>query len=637
MAVAPGALPTLYQYYTGNGISAGLSDKQPYFTLNNKNITIYSGAFHYFRVPRAYWRDRLKKMKAAGLNTVETYVPWNLHEPQQGQFDFGNGGTDFEDFLHVQEFLKIAQEEDLFVLVRPGPYINSEFEFGGLPSWITKKVKKIRRSADEYFLTFVKAFFNVLIPMLATLQFQKGGPIIGMQVENEFGSARFKDTAYLEAVRDMLTEHGIIELLYTSDPPRNGQYGAIPGVLQASNFNGDPKEMFDLMNTFQHGKPNLCMESYTGWFDHWGQRHQHKRPSDYKTQLEKILDYPGSVNMYMFVGSTSYGFTNGATLMPTNNNSGLQPDPTSYDYDSPITEYGTTTSKYEFVKEVIAARNKVQTFIPDFPSPLPLTAYSPLTPVGQLPLSEAIKQVGWSLPSENVVTMEELNINNGNGQSFGYIVYKKTNLDIPANAVLKISDYVRDTVLVLINGKLVSPSPSKLDDLNGFGFWKLYESTLTLTSQEIKGATLELVVENFGRNTLGVYQFKGLVGDISINNKKLTNWDIVPLEFRKYYNLELTNWQPVTQKQKTSALYKFTLNIDGAPSDTFLDMRQWTKGITIVNGFVLGRHFFVGPQQTLYLAAPFLKTGSNDIIIFEHYNAPETLSFTTEPIWALSN
>ncbi|XP_057663242.1 beta-galactosidase-1-like protein 2 [Diorhabda carinulata] len=633
MAVAPTTLPTLYEYYTGNGISAGLSDQQPYFTLNNKNITLYSGAFHYFRMPRGHWRDRLRKMRAAGLNAVATYIPWNLHEPQEGVFDFGSGGTDFEDFLHLEEFLRTAKEEDLFVLVRPGPYINSEFDFGGLPSWITKTVKTVRRSTDEYFLKHVRNYFNVLMPILALLQFQKGGPIIGVQIENEYGSKHVHDTDYLQALKDMMTDNGISELFFTSDPPRNGQYGAIPGVLQMANFNGDPKEMFDLLNTFQHNKPNMAMESYTGWFDHWTENHHHKRPSEYQTQLQNILDYPGSVNMYMFIGSTSYGFTSGATLYKDNDNSGYQPDTTSYDYDSPVTEHGTTTSKYDLIKQVIASHNQVQTSLPELPDIKPLVAYGTLTPIGQLPISEAINQVGYKIDSQNIVPMEKLDINNGNGQSFGYIIYRKINIDIPANAELKIFGYVRDTVLVLINGQLVSPAPTSADDLNGFGFWKVPDTTLTLTTTEIKGATLELIVENFGRSAAAAFSFKGLTGDVLINNEVLYNWEIVPLEFRKSYNLALYNWQSVTQRSNNAALYKFNLHIDGEPSDTYLDMRKWTKGITIVNGFVLGRHFFVGPQQTLYLAAPLLRSGDNDIIVFEHYNAPDALSFLTEPIF----
>nr|XP_023027083.1 beta-galactosidase-1-like protein 2 [Leptinotarsa decemlineata] len=633
MALVPTALPTLYEYYRGNGIQAGLSDRQKHFTLNNKEITIYSGAFHYFRVPRAHWRDRLRQMKAAGLNAVETYVPWNLHEFEEGHFDFGNGGSEFQDFLHLEEFLKTAQEEDLFALVRSGPYINSEWDFGGMPSWIIRKSTSVRNSGDKYFLSFVKAFFNVLMPILANLQFQKGGPIIALQIENEYGSTKRDDQTYLQALRKMIIDHGIIELLYTCDPPRNGKHGAIPDVLQTANFAGDPKTMLDMLVEMQPNKPRMAMESYTGWFDHWMDNHHHGAPSAYKTQLENILGYPASVNMYMFVGSTSFGFMSAASMSSHNNNSGLLPDTTSYDYDAPISEHGATSKKYEFIKEVINAHNKVKTKIPNPPVLKPLVKYADLRPEGQLLISNVVDRFGTKIASKDVIPMEKLDINHNSGQSFGYIVYRKTNLHISAHSVLKISGYVRDTVLVLINGQLVSPPPKNESDVNGFGFWRLHDSTLTLSNIALEGATLDLVVENFGRNTLGAIIPKGLTDPVYLNNVKITDWQIVPLEFKKSWNNALNGWHPVNGRDKVSALYKFKLNIEDEPSDTYLDMRDWKKGITIVNGFVLGRYFFVGPQQALYLPGPFLRRGDNDIIVFEHYNAPSILKFSEDQIF----
>lgn len=236
--------------------------------------------------------------------------------------------------------------------------------------------------------------------------------------------------------------------------------------------------------------------------------------------------------------------------------------------------------------------------------------------------------------------MEFLDINNDSGQSYGYIAYRKTGLTIPANAVLKISGYVKDTVLVLINGQLVSKVPTSKADLDGFGFWNLHDSTMTLpNSNALNDATLDLVVENNGRNTGGALYFKGLTDSVHINNQEIKNWEISPLEFRKSWNNALSGWQPVSSTSANPALYKYTLNIDGQPQDTFLDMQAWTKGTTIVNGFVLGRHFFIGPQQTLYLPAPFLKQGANTIIVFEHYNAPTeaTLSFSATQIFETRN
>ncbi|KAG5867872.1 hypothetical protein JTB14_024707 [Gonioctena quinquepunctata] len=638
MALDVPTLPTLYDYYTGSGISAGLSDGQKYFTLNNENITIYSGAFHYFRVPREYWRDRLRKMRAAGLNTVETYIPWNLHEPQSGVYDFGNGGSDFEDFLHVEEFLKTAQEEDLFALVRAGPYICAEWEFGGLPSWILRNTSSVRNSKDENFLGFVKRYFDILLPILALLQFQKGGPIIAFQIENEYGNTGNVDLDYLQAIRQMFLNHGIKELLYTSDPPGANGAGSIPGVLQTANYNSNPKWQLDKLNSLQSNKPTMTMEYWTGWFDHWTEDHHTVSTNDYKSLLEQILDYPSSVNQYMFIGSTNFGFLNGAgSLYAGMNNSGFQPTTTSYDYDSPITEYGGYTEKYQATLEVIRARNKVTTRIPDAPEEKHPVSFPAMESGEQLLLSELIDNHTERILSEDVIPMENLPINNDSGQSYGYIVYRKTELSIPANAVLKITGYVRDTVLVLINGKLVSRAPKTVSDIDGFGFWRLLDSTLTLTEEELQNATLDLVVENFGRNNYGslsqFHQFKGLIDDVFMNDAKLTQWQIMPFEFKKSWNKALTNWHSIQSSGETPALYKFSLIIDQEPQDTFLDMREWNKGITIVNGFVLGRHFFLGPQQSLYLPKTFLKKGLNDIIVFEHYNAPRSLKFSARPIF----
>ncbi|CAG9834591.1 unnamed protein product [Diabrotica balteata] len=643
MALA--ALPTSYEYYTNGGITAGLSDQQPYFTLNNKNITIYSGAFHYFRVPRAYWRDRLRKMRAAGLNTVETYVPWNLHEPQSGVYDFGNGGSDFEDFLHVEEFLKIAKEEDLFALVRAGPYICSEWEFGGLPSWILRNTSSVRNSKDQNYLSYVKRYFNVLLPLLALLQFQKGGPIIGFQIENEYGNTGNDDVEYLKYIQQIFKDNNLIELYYTSDPPSANGRGAIPGVLQTANFNSNPKWQLDKLNQLQHNKPTMTMEFWTGWFDHWLEDHHTVGAQQFKSLLEQILDYPSSVNHYMFVGSTNFGFTNGANSLHSGmDNTGLQPTTTSYDYDSPITEYGDYTEKYQIVKDAIAARNPVKTKLPDQPKAEPLVKYASLQIEGQLTLADIINSEIKS--GENVIQhtgdpipMEQLPINDNSGQSFGYIVYRHTHTT--AGAVkLTLTGTVRDTLLVLVNGILRTPVPSKKSDVDGVGFWRLVNTSLDLQTDTNTPETtyvIDIVVENNGRNNYGgldqFRQFKGLTDSFQINGKNMMKFDIIPLEFKKSWNVALKNWQPLTSTQSTPALYKFTLNIDNDPQDTYIDSTQWTKGITIVNGFVLGRHFFVGPQQSLYLPAPLLNKGENTIIVFEHYNGPDELTFVDHPIF----
>lgn len=311
----------------------------------------------------------------------------------------------------------------------------------------------------------------------------------------------------------------------------------------------------------------------------------------------------------------------------------MQPDTNSYDYDAPLTEYGSYTDKYYAVKELISAHNPIKTYIPDTPDLKSLVAYEQLEATEQLLLSEVIDTVNYKYSSKNIMPMEMLPINYNSGQSYGYIVYRKININIPSSSKLRISSYVGDTVLVMIDGILVSKPPKSKLDIDGFGFWKLENSTLDLPDKEMKNVTLDLAVENFGRNSQGRVLFKGLTGDVFINDEKVQDWQIIPMEFKKTWINTLNGWHNTTNRISTPALYKFSLYIEDQPEDTYVDMRDWTKGLIIVNGFVLSRHFFFGPQQSAYLPAPFLKSGNNTIIVFEHYNATDVLTFSDRPIF----
>ncbi|GJQ86289.1 hypothetical protein Trydic_g8985 [Trypoxylus dichotomus] len=645
MDVVPVA-PTLYEYYTAGGIQAGLSVNEPYFTLNNRNLTIYSGAMHYFRVPQEYWRDRLRKMRAAGLNTVETYVPWNLHEPHDGVFDFGNGGSDMQEFLDIERFLKTAQEEDLFAVVRPGPYICSEWEFGGIPSWILRNKSTKIRTSERTWIDKVKRYFNVLIPLLAMLQFTRNGPIIALQIENEYGSTNqpgkfTPDRLYLEELRSLMLSDGITELLFTSDSPTNsGDIGTLPGVLfQTANFAGDPEKEFDKLKQLQPNKPSMAMEFWSGWFDHWTELHHLRNNDDFYNVLERILKYPASVNMYMFHGGTNWGFLNGANIDDSStDNKGYQPDTTSYDYDAPISESGDYTMKYVMVKELIAKYNKIDTRIPPTPSITIKVAYHNLTIDASLSFKEIIEQAPYKILTDKPIPMEFLPINNNSGQSYGYIVYRKEHLNISADTTLMIKGRVCDTVMVLLNGMLVSKPLTKASDLNGFGYWRWKDSKLNLGMSQHNDATLELVVENWGRNNFGkldqFLQFKGIwQGGIYLGQTEVVDWQVYPLEFKKTWTKNLSGWHaPVNPWLPTPTLYKTSLVLK-EKHDTFIDMSAWTKGIVIVNGFVLGRYATVGPQQTLYLPAPLLNVGNNEIVVFEHFFPATKVSFSSGPIY----
>lgn len=633
------SLPTLYEHYTRGGIESGLSANQPFFTLNNRNITIFSGAMHYFRVPPEYWRDRLRKIRAAGLNAVETYVPWNLHEPQADRFDFGSGGSDFEKFLDIELFLKMAQEEDLFAIVRPGPYICAEWEFGGMPSWLLRNREMRLRSSDATFMFYVEKYFRTLLSILTVLQFTNGGPIIAFQIENEFGSLKMHDTRYLKGLKRIFRGYGIVELLFTSDGPSAGNLGQIPDTLFTGNFQSDPRQELRILQSYQPGKPLMVMEYWTGWFDHWGEPHNAIPDYDFVYTLGIILRFPASVNLYMFHGGTSFGFMNGANYFNRElGNAAFQPDTNSYDYDAPLSESGDYTQKYFSAKNLIRIYNKIRTRIPPMPKLKRKVAYETIEIQHQLTLLEMLEQIPYRIYAATVIPMEALPINNNSGQSYGYIVYRKENIYIPPNSVLTIVGGVCDTVMVLIDGALKSKILESVKDFNGFGYWRLRDSELEINSEYLN-ATLDLVVENWGRVNFGAhhqfFQYKGLwQGPILLNNESVDNWVIIPLEFKTRWIKKLTNWHPLTSSiYRGPALYKTKLYLEDKPEDTYVDMRDWNKGIVIVNGFVLSRYCTLGPQQMLYLPAPFLKRGFNDILVFEHFDAFEYIKFSNKQIY----
>lgn len=647
---AQATLPTLYEYYTTGGIKTGLNSNQRFFTLNERNISLYSGAMHYFRTPKQLWRDRLRKMRAAGLNAVETYVPWNLHEPSPGVFDFGQGGTDMQDFLDIELFLKTAQEEDLFAILRPGPYICAEWEFGGFPSWLLREKGIQFRTSDDKYMSAVKRFFSALLPILAALQFINGGPIIMFQVENEYGSTKTSnyrrlpqfspDKTYLRELRQLYLDNNITELLSTADGVTSfGTAGTIPRLfLVTANFGDDPKSSFDTLQSIQPNRSKMAMEYYPGWFDHWGEEHHTGDELELIKNLETIITYPGSFNIYMFHGGTSFGFMNGANVdNALADNSGYQPDTTSYDYDSPLTEAGDYTSKYNLIKILLNKYINPQTKLPAEPDLVPRVAYPNISLVEHIPLKSLIDSQDIKQYYSQPIAMELLDINNGTGQSYGYIVYRKSNLNLTKGDVLTIEGHVCDSVLVFVNGQLISPILTSASDFNNFGFWRLSNSQITLTTEDIQDATVDLVVENWGRVNYGklsqYYQYKGLwQGNVLINNVNISNWEHIPIEFKKSWTNSLHGWQKIGSSTGPG-LYRGYIYITDDPQDTYIDMRQWTKGIVTINGFVLGRYARIGPQQCLYLPAPLINKGQNTIVIFEHYKASSNITFSQDQIW----
>ncbi|XP_018016621.1 beta-galactosidase-1-like protein 2 [Hyalella azteca] len=636
---------TLYEYYVPDGVpSTGLVAEGETFTLNGKNLTIFSGSFHYFRVHPDYWRETFKKMRAAGLNTVQTYVPWNLHEPRQGEYDFGELGEDMSPFLDLRSFVQMAQEEDLFVLFRPGPYICSEWEFGGMPSWLQRDPTMHVRTYYDNYRSAVAAYFGALLPQVADLEFTEGGPIIAVQIENEYGNFGYddepRDHLYMNFLKNLTLSSGLDNsLLYTSDSPASKlDWGTLPGVLQTANFQRDAESNLSMLKLLQPNRPMMVTEFWSGWFDHWlADVHTDWDVDEFATTLDYILSHGSSVNFYMFIGGTNFGFMAGANAVPTWPT--YAPIVTSYDYGAPLSEAGDYTEKYSRLVELIALYNPLNGIVdnPVGPAQRQKAAYGDFPVTEILDIYSLISQAPVKFVNDEPLNMEALDMNNGNGQSYGYLLYStNVKLQVPQSELL-IRGHVRDMAQVFVDLVVQTKPYQHLNDVNDFGFWNGRDKNISLPGTGNPADRLDILVENLGRVNYGAahnfYQKKGLwEGDVLVDRERVLGWTMTPLEFKKSFVNGLTGWEPFTTSANGPAMYRTTVTLSSPPLDTFLDMRQWNKGVVFVNGFNVGRYWSVGPQRTLYVPAPLLVQGDNQITIFEQYTAASAVSFIDVPI-----
>lgn len=549
------------------------------FLINGKDVQLICGEMHYPRIPQEYWRDRLQRARAMGLNTISVYVFWNFHERQPGEFDF-SGQAD------VAGFVRLAQEEGLYVILRPGPYVCAEWDFGGYPSWLLKEKDMIYRSNDARFLQYCERYIKALGEQLAPLTINNGGNILMVQVENEYGSYA-ADKEYLGALRDMITNAGFNVPLFTCDGGGQIEAGYVDGALPTLNgvFSED---IFKIVDKYHPGGPYFVAEFYPAWFDVWGQRHStvnYQRPAE---QLDWMLGHGVSVSMYMFHGGTNFWYTNGA-----NTAGGYRPQPTSYDYDAPLGEWGNCYPRYHAFREVIQKHLPQGTVLPEVPADNPTTTFATIELKESAPLAAAFHQ---TTPSENVLSMEDLGID------FGYIHYQTT-INKASKQKLIIQD-LRDYAVILVNGEQVASLDRRYNQNN-----------VVLNIRKVP-ATLEILVENTGRVNYGpdiLFNRKGITNQVLWGDEKLTGWSITPLPL---YKEEVSKIRFGESIQGKPAFHKGTFTI-GKKGDCFVDMSQWRKGAVWVNGHSLGRFWNIGPQQTLYLPAPWLKEGENEIVVFE--------------------
>ncbi|XP_065055628.1 beta-galactosidase-1-like protein 2 [Rhopilema esculentum] len=599
----------------------GLSTKGKNFTIEGKHFQIMSGAMHYFRIPKDYWDDRLIKLKAMGLNTVETYIPWNLHEPEPGVFDF-------EGDLSIRDFVLLAQTFGIYVIIRPGPYICAEWDLGGLPSWLLRDPKMRLRSSYPPFLKAVDRYFDKLFPILAKLQFSKGGPVIAFQVENEYGSYG-SDLAYMRHLVKGYRKRGIEELLFVSDNDSGLGKAHIKGTLQTINFQTNAASMIKKLEKYQPNMPVFVTEFWSGWFDHWGEKHHTVKIERIEKALRTILASGASFNFYMFHGGTNFGFMNGA-----NSKSGSQvylPTISSYDYNAPVSETSDLTKKFYALKQIIlkhATEGSMPSKLETMPETLGRVNYQPINFDQYMTLKDFSNQVK-RIKSNDVMPMEMLPIKDDCGQAYGYTLYATTIAD--DSRVVTIHDAV-DFVTVIVNNVIVK----KFDKIHLKHAVKLPEL------KKGEKNKLEILVENCGRINYDHAldsQRKGIRGHVDIDGKRHKNWVIYPLEFKKELMLNLRDskfWEKEIPKAvNTPALYKGSLWVQRSPHDCLMHIVGWERGAVFVNGRNLGRYDRRGPQRTLYVPRSFLKQGNNEVIFFESGRpaTTKTIDFVSDLLW----
>lgn len=574
------------------------------FMLKGQPFLVVSGEMHFARIPNQYWRHRMQMLKAMGLNTVATYVFWNHHEPEEGIWDF-------EGDKNLAEYIKIAGEEGLHVILRPGPYACAEWEFGGYPWWLQNVEGLELRRDNAPFLEYTKKYINRLYQEVAHLQITQGGPIIMVQVENEFGSyvsqrpdiPMAEHLSYNAKIKDQLEKAGFDVPLFTSDGTWLFDGGAIKGVLPTANGENNVNNLKKAVDHYHDGQgPYMVAEFYPGWLAHWAEPHPHIDASVIARQTEIYLKNNVSFNYYMAHGGTNFGFTSGANYDKDHD---IQPDLTSYDYDAPVSEAGWVTAKFDSIRNVI--KKHVTYKVPEPPNPFPVIEIPNIT---LSRVADVLQYAGSLEPVKSNVplTFEQLK------QGHGYVLYSR-HFNQPIRGRLEIPG-LRDFAIVYLDGVRVG-------ELNRY--YKNYSLDIHIPFN----SKLEILVENMGRINYGaeiVHNTKGIISPVIINGFEIDgNWEIYKLPMNECP--DMTNYSPINVADAIDnglltgkpVVYEgiFQLNETG---DTFIDMESWGKGIIFINGKNIGRYWSVGPQQTLFIPGVWLNKGANQIVIFEQIN-----------------
>ena len=561
------------------------------FLLDGRPVRLLSGALHYFRVHEARWGHRLAMLRAMGLNCVETYVPWNLHEPVPGHS---------RDVQALGRFLDAAREAGLWAIVRPGPYICAEWENGGLPSWLTAEVGARARTRDERYLGYVASWFRRLRHEIVPRQIDRGGPVIMVQVENEYGSYG-SDATYLRHLADLLREHGVTVPLFTSDGPEDHMLsgGSVPGILATVNFGSHARVAFETLRRHRPDGPLMCMEFWCGWFDHWGGEHVVRDPGAAAAALREILECGASVNLYMAHGGTNFAGWAGANRGGGALHDGpLEPDVTSYDYDAPIDEYGRPTAKFWAFRDVLAEyADGPLPEVPPAPAPLGTPAEADLT--DWAPLTAVLETLGGAETAGPVPpTFEELGVERG-------LVRYEVTVPGPRQPYPLTVRGLRDLAVVYVDGERAGV---------------LTEDDACLKEPVAGYARVELWVESLGRVNYGprLGEPKGITGGVLHERQYLHDVRARGLRLEALDDFGKVRAVPSRELPEDGApgLYRGTVTVRGA-GDACLELPGWTRGFAWINGFGLGRYWSAGPQRSLHVPGPVLREGGNEVWVLE--------------------
>ncbi|WP_089836057.1 glycoside hydrolase family 35 protein [Chitinophaga filiformis] len=554
------------------------------FLLDGKPYQIISGEMHPARIPKEYWRHRIQMAKAMGCNTIAAYVFWNYHEQEEGKFDFASENRD------IAAFVKLVQEEGMWVLLRPGPYVCAEWEFGGLPPYLLRIPDIKVRCLDPRYMAATERYVKALAEQVKGLQITNGGPILMVQVENEYGSFG-NDKQYLYKLKELWEQNGINVPFYTADGPAAPllEAGSVPGAaigLDSGSSEGD----FAAANKQNPDVPSFSSESYPGWLTHWGEKWARPDKAGIVKEVKFLMDTKRSFNLYVIHGGTNFGFTAGAN----SGGKGYEPDLTSYDYDAPINEQGGATEKYMALREAIGSYSKKK--LPAIPAAIPTITIPDIT---LKPYTSVWENLPAAVKSVQPKTFEAY------GQDYGFMVYKTTLVGHKSGKldIVELHDYAT----VFLNGQYVG----KIDR-------RLGEHSIELPKSDVKDPVLEILVEGMGRINFAqaLIDRKGITDRVTLNGMTLMNWEVFGLPMKSEFVQQL---QPAKSGDiKPGEFFKGTFTLTNT-GDTYLDMTNFKKGMVWVNGHNLGRYWEIGPQKRLYCPAPWLKKGENVIVVLDQH------------------